>query len=154
MGSRTAWETSGGFSTSMVRVRRPANEPCQKLHNCLLPSVDWMRCVLLATRVASGGKSCGPVRRFYTRIRDLWLGTFGNPGNGEYRKELRRAVAMVQSYLRGRQFPEERALLRLDGLYGTGAVLADLGALPFVMRGIRVWAPGSASRAGAFALAC
>jgi hypothetical protein len=31
--------------------------------------------------------------------------------------------------------PEERVLLRLDGQYGTGAVLADLAGLPFVMRG-------------------
>ena len=30
---------------------------------------------------------------------------------------------------------EERVLLRLDGQYGTGAVLADLAGLPFVMRG-------------------
>jgi len=29
----------------------------------------------------------------------------------------------------------ERALLRLDGLYGTGAVVADLADLSFVMRG-------------------
>jgi hypothetical protein len=31
--------------------------------------------------------------------------------------------------------PEERVLLRLDGQYGTGADLADLAGLPFVMRG-------------------
>ena len=64
-----------------------------------------------------------------------WLGTFGNRGNGEYREELRRAVEAIQSYLRAHQFPEERALLRLDGLYGTGAVLADLAGFAFVMRG-------------------
>lgn len=63
-----------------------------------------------------------------------WLGSFGNPGNGEYRKELRRAVKTIESYLRAHQFPENRALLRLDGLYGTGAVLTDLLGLPFVMR--------------------
>src|SRR5512135_3124112 len=27
-----------------------------------------------------------------------WLATFGNPGNGEYRAELRRAVAAIQGY--------------------------------------------------------
>src|SRR5229473_317020 len=64
-----------------------------------------------------------------------WLGTFGNRGNGEYREELRRAVEAIQSYLRAHQFPEERTLLRLDGLYGTGAVLADLAGFAFVMRG-------------------
>ena len=30
---------------------------------------------------------------------------------------------------------EERVLLRLDGQYGTGAIIADLAGLPFVMRG-------------------
>jgi hypothetical protein len=25
-----------------------------------------------------------------------WLATFGNPGNGQYREELRRAVAAIQ----------------------------------------------------------
>jgi hypothetical protein len=64
-----------------------------------------------------------------------FLGTFGNPGNGEYRVELRRAVTAMQSYLQAHHHPQERALLRLDGQYGTGAVLADLAGLPFVMRG-------------------
>jgi hypothetical protein len=64
-----------------------------------------------------------------------FLGTFGNPGNGEYRVELRRAVTAIQSYLQVHHHPEERVLLRLDGQYGTGAVIADLAGLPFVMRG-------------------
>lgn len=64
-----------------------------------------------------------------------FLSTFGNPGNGEYRAELRRAVTAIQSYLQAHHHPEERVLLRLDGQYGTGAVLADLAGLPFVMRG-------------------
>jgi hypothetical protein len=64
-----------------------------------------------------------------------WLGTFGNPGNGKYRVELRQAVAAIQSYLQAHHHPEARVLLRLDGQYGTGAVLADLAALAYVMRG-------------------
>ncbi len=64
-----------------------------------------------------------------------FLGTFGNPGKGEYRAELRRAVTAIQSSLQAHHHPEERVLLRLDGQYGTGAVLADLAGLPFVMRG-------------------
>jgi hypothetical protein len=58
-----------------------------------------------------------------------------SPGNGEYRAELRRAVAAIQSYLQAYHLPEERAILRLDGQYGTGAVLADLAGLAYVMRG-------------------
>lgn len=40
----------------------------------------------------------------------------------------------IQSSLQAHQLEASCALLRLDGLSGTGAVLADLGALPFVMR--------------------
>ncbi len=52
-----------------------------------------------------------------------------------YREELRRAVEAIGSYLAAHQLPLECALVRLDGQYGTGAVLADLAGLPFVMRG-------------------
>jgi hypothetical protein len=84
------------------------------------------------------GRKRGEVVRTRTTVLHAhsyqWLGTFGNPGNGEYRKELRRAVGAVQSYLQAHQLEDSCALLRLDGLYGTGAVLADLLGLPFVMR--------------------
>jgi hypothetical protein len=85
------------------------------------------------------GRKRGEIVRTRTTVLQAhsyqWLGSFGNPGNGEYRKELRRAVEAIGSYLRAHQFPEERALLRLDGLYGTGAVLADLLGFAFVLRG-------------------
>jgi hypothetical protein len=69
------------------------------------------------------------------RVNSTYLGTFGNPGNGEYRAELRRAVTAIHSYRETHHHPEERVLLRLDGQYGTGAVLADLAGLAYVMRG-------------------
>jgi hypothetical protein len=85
------------------------------------------------------GRKRGEVLRTRTTILQAhthqWLGTFGNSGNGEYRTELRQAVAAIQSYLQAHHHPEERALLRLDGQYGTGAVLADLAGLAYVMRG-------------------
>lgn len=85
------------------------------------------------------GRKRGEIVRTRTTVLQAhsyqWLGTFGNPGNGQYRKELRRAVEAIRSYLRAHQCPETCALLRLDGLYGTGAVLADLAGLAFVMRG-------------------
>ncbi|WP_236600842.1 hypothetical protein [Ktedonobacter sp. SOSP1-85] len=85
------------------------------------------------------GRKRGEIVRTRTTVLQAhlyqWLGSFGNPGNGEYRKELRRAVGVIGSYLQAHQFPEESALLRLDGLYGTGAVLADLLGFAFVMRG-------------------
>jgi len=64
-----------------------------------------------------------------------WLGTFGHAGNGDYRAELRQVVAAIQSYLKRHQVAPERAVVRLDGQYGTGAVLADLAGLAFVTRG-------------------
>jgi hypothetical protein len=58
-----------------------------------------------------------------------------NAGNGEYRVELRRAVAVIEIYLKAHQHPKERTLVRLDGQYGNGVVLSDLAGLPVVMRG-------------------
>jgi hypothetical protein len=85
------------------------------------------------------GRKRGEVVRSRTTVLQAhthqWLSTFGNPGNGEYRVELRRAVATIQSYLNAHQHPKERTLLRLDGQYGTGAVLSDLAGLLYVMRG-------------------
>ena len=85
------------------------------------------------------GRKRGEVVRSRTTILQAhthqFLGTFGNAGNGEYRAELRRAVTAIQSYRETHHHSEERVLLRLDGQYGTGAVLADLAGLPFVMRG-------------------
>jgi len=64
-----------------------------------------------------------------------WLGSFGNRGNGRYRTELRQALPAITRYLTAHQLPQARALLRLDGQYGTGAVLADMADFAFVTRG-------------------
>ena len=64
-----------------------------------------------------------------------WLGSFGNRGNGRYREELRQGFAAIMRYLTAHQLPQARTLLRLDGQYGTGAVLADLMGFAFVTRG-------------------
>jgi len=64
-----------------------------------------------------------------------WLGNFGNRGNGRYREELRKGLAAIRRYLAASQLPQERTLLRLDGQYGTGAVLSDLAGFAFVTRG-------------------
>ena len=47
---------SGRSSTSMAPERPPANVPCRRWRSCPLPSVAWMRSVLLATPGASVGK--------------------------------------------------------------------------------------------------
>jgi hypothetical protein len=76
------------------------------------------------------GRKRGEVIRTRTMVLQMhthqWVASFGNPGNGQYREELRRAKAAIQTYVKAHSFPSERALVRLDGQYGTGAVVADL----------------------------
>jgi hypothetical protein len=85
------------------------------------------------------GRKRGEVVRTRTTVLQAhshqWLGSFGNAGNGQYREELRRAVAALQCYAKAHAQPVERVLLRLDGQYGTGAVLAELAGLAYVVRG-------------------
>jgi hypothetical protein len=85
------------------------------------------------------GRKRGQVVRTRTVISQAhsyhWLGSFGSRGNGRYREELRKALAAIGRYLTAYQLPQERTLLRLDGQYGTGAVLADLAGFAFVTRG-------------------
>jgi hypothetical protein len=85
------------------------------------------------------GRKRGEVVRTRTVVSQAhtsqWLGSFGNRGNGEYRKELASAQRVIRCYLTANDQPQTRALLRLDGLYGTGAIVADLDGDFFVMRG-------------------
>src|SRR5216684_3852903 len=85
------------------------------------------------------GRKRGEVIRTRTVVSQAhsyqWLGSFGNRGNGCYREELRRGLTAVRSYLEAHHLSPASALVRLDGQYGTGAVIADLSDLPFVMRG-------------------
>jgi hypothetical protein len=85
------------------------------------------------------GRKRGQVVRTRTVVSQAhsfhWLGSFGNRGNGRYRTELCQALAAIRRYLVSHQFPQERTLLRLDGQYGTGAVLSDLTGFAFVTRG-------------------
>lgn len=85
------------------------------------------------------GRKRGEVVRTRTTISQAhsyqWLGSFGNRGNGRYREELRKGLSAIGKYLAAYQLPQERTLLRLDGLYGTGAVLSDLAGFAFVTRG-------------------
>jgi hypothetical protein len=85
------------------------------------------------------GRKRGEVVRTRTVISQAlsfqWLGSVGNRGNGRYRQELRQGLSAITRYLTAHQLPRERALLRLDGQYGTGAVLSDLAGFGFVTRG-------------------
>ena len=65
------------------------------------------------------GRKRGEVVRSRTTVLQAhthqWIATFGNPGNGEYRAELRQAVTAIQRYREAHHHPAERVLLRLDG---------------------------------------
>jgi len=85
------------------------------------------------------GRKRGEVVRTRTTVLQAhthqWLASFGNAGNGKYRVELRQALAMVQSYVRTEELTPPRVVVRLDGEYGTKAVLSDLAAFSYVTRG-------------------
>ena len=85
------------------------------------------------------GRKRGEIVRTRTTVLQMhthqWVASFGNPGNGQYREELRRARAAIQTYIQAHDFPAERTLLRLDGQYGTGAIISDLADFSYVTRG-------------------
>jgi hypothetical protein len=67
-----------------------------------------------------------------------WVGTFSGisgAGNGDYRGELRQAVKGISAYMNAQAVALNQAVVRLDGQYGNGAILADLAGLAYVMRG-------------------
>ncbi len=85
------------------------------------------------------GRKRGEVVRTRTTVAQAhsyqWLGSFGNRGNGRYREELRKGLVAIGRSLATHHLPQERTLLRLDGQYGTGAVLSDVAGFAFVTRG-------------------
>ncbi len=119
----------------MARARRPANGPCRRAQIGLPHRAAYALCV----PPFYTGRKRGEVVRTRTTVLQAhthqWLASFGNPGNGRYREELRRAVAAIQAYAKAHDVPQERVLLRLDRQYGTGAVLVDLAGFSYVTRG-------------------
>ena len=97
-------------------------------------SLEQGLCSWLHGAQARGGRPYSH-RRLSLAHRYQWLGSFGNRGNGRYREELPRALTAIGSYLEAHHLSPSCALLRLDGQYGTGAVIADLAGFLFVMRG-------------------
>jgi hypothetical protein len=119
----------------MARARRLDSAPCPRLKTCLRLFAGWMKSVPLATPDASEAKWCGRARSSARPTAGSRLGSFGNRGNGRYRTELRQGLSAIGRYLTAQHLSQERALLRLDGQYGTGAVLSDVGGFAFVTRG-------------------
>jgi len=76
------------------------------------------------------GRKRGEVMRTRTTILQAhthqWLGTCSGPGNGDYRGDLKRAIQTITSYATGLSLSLSQILVRLDGLYGNAAPLADV----------------------------
>ena len=87
------------------------------------------------------GRQRGEVVRTRTTLLQAhthqWLFTSGGAGNGDYRGELLRALSVIVAYQTALGLLPGQALVRLDGLYGNGAIVVDLIAagVCFVMRG-------------------
>jgi hypothetical protein len=74
------------------------------------------------------GRKRGEVVRTRTVIEQgsthQWLGTFSGKGNGHYQEELQLGLQVIGQYLSRWPLPLDRGIVRLDGLYGDGAVVA------------------------------
>ena len=88
------------------------------------------------------GRKRGEVIRTRTTILQAhthqWVGSFSGTsgaGNGDYRGELRQAVKAISAYVQAQALQLRQAVVRLDGQYGNGAIVADLAGLAYVMRG-------------------
>jgi hypothetical protein len=88
------------------------------------------------------GRKRGEIVRTRTTVLQAhthqWLASFGNAGNGDYRGELLRAREVISGYATRLALPLSHVLVRLDGLYGNAAPLADLlasGGPGVVVRG-------------------
>ncbi len=87
------------------------------------------------------GQKRGEVVRTRTTLLQAhthrWLASFGGAGNGDYRGELLRGLEVIVAYQTALGLQPAQALVRLDGLYGNGAIVVDLiaAAVGWVMRG-------------------
>jgi hypothetical protein len=76
------------------------------------------------------GRKRGEVVRVRTVVLQShthhFLGTFGGPGNGDYRGELLRSIQVLIGYAKQVALPRSSIVIRLDGLYGNAAPLSDV----------------------------
>src|SRR6266700_1090493 len=76
------------------------------------------------------GRKRGEVVRTRTTVLQThtqqWMGTFGGAGNADYRGELLQAAGVIAAYQSNLGSPLDHAIVRLDGQYGNGAIIADL----------------------------
>jgi hypothetical protein len=106
------------------------------------------------------GRKRGEVVRTRTTLLQAhshqWLFTSGAAGNGDYRGELLQGISVIVAYQTALGLSPAHALVRLDGLYGNGAIVVDLivAGICFVMRGKDYARHGSDTGQAASRLAC
>ena len=87
------------------------------------------------------GRKRGEVVRTRTTVLHFatchWVGTFSGAGNGAVKEDLIRALAAIRRYATMHSVPTSWLLVRLDGLYGSGAYVSVLheAGVAFVLRG-------------------
>src|SRR6266496_2726981 len=102
------------------------NEPFHPFLNCLRPIDALTGSVPPPIWGASEERWLGHGQQCYRLTPSDFMGTFGGAGNGNYRSELACACEAIISYAGWLCLPLSYLLIRLDGLYGTAAVLLEL----------------------------
>ena len=128
---RCGWHTASG----------PRKPPCHPPLIFLRPSTVWTRCVLQGISDDSLGETVRTRTTVLQAHTHQWVGTFSGAtgaGNGEYRGELRQAVRAISGYMKAQSLPLSQAVVRLDGQYGNGAIVADLAGLAERSCGARI----------------
>jgi len=130
-------ETDGPSSISMAPVRLHDNARSLRALICHRRNGVCLRCVRLATWGASVGRSCVPGPRSCRPIPISGSSPARAAGNGDYRGDLLRGLTVIVAYQTTLGLLPGQALIRLDGLYGNGAIVVDLigAGVCFVMRG-------------------
>jgi len=109
--------------------KRLANVLFLTFRRCRTRIVVWLRWLHLATQATNAEKWYGRAPRSRPPHTHQWLGTFGEPGNGDLRGGLQRACQVAIAYATTHQLLPSQILLRLDGGYGDTAVLSDVLAM-------------------------
>src|SRR5256884_4430253 len=138
------WEVCGtgegndGWSSIWTAPGRPHDSVlCLRGWICPLHSGGFKRAVPLATPGASGGESCAPAPRSCSPIpisgwaRLAMRAMLTTEGKGS------RGLEVIAAYQAKLSLPRDQALIRLDGQYGNGAIVAGLqeAGIPWLMRG-------------------
>jgi hypothetical protein len=115
----------------MEHDKQLANGHCRRQTLCLLPTAGLInRRFNQVCAPGYQGRKRGEVVRTRTVLLQAhthqFLGTFGGPGNGDYRGELRRATQVITSYATTLGLLPASVLVRLDGLYGDAAPLTEV----------------------------